>query len=269
MLDYQNLKNQPFIIAGPCIIESEEHVLKMAKELKNICQQLNLNLIFKASFDKANRTSINSYRGPGIEKGLKILKKVKQELNLSICTDVHTAEQCQLVAQVADIIQIPAFLCRQTDLLLAAGQTNCIINLKKGQFCSPETMIHAVNKIKSTGNHQIILCDRGTMFGYGELIVDFRGLTQMRINHPDLVVIQDITHSLQKPNQSNRTLGEREMIPTIGRAAMAVGVNGIFMEVHDDPEAALSDATTQWPLHKTKELLEINKATQAHDKPII
>lgn len=267
MIDFQTLKNGDnfFVIAGPCVIESEEHCLKMASQIKKICENLGLTLIFKSSFDKANRTAVTSYRGPGLEKGLKILQKVKETYHIPICTDVHEASQCASVAEVADIIQIPAFLCRQTDLLLAAGRTGKIIQIKKGQFCSATTMKHAYQKILSTGNSQVMLCDRGTMFGYGDLIVDYRNLVRMREN-PEALITMDITHSLQQPNQSDRSLGLREMIPTIARAAVAVGVHGLFMEVHDSPEEALSDSTTQWNLKNLEsllgELISINTVSQ-------
>jgi 2-dehydro-3-deoxyphosphooctonate aldolase (KDO 8-P synthase) len=252
-----NLTNNDkfFLIAGPCVIESEEHCLYMADKIGQICAKLGIFYIFKASFDKANRTSIDSNRGPGIDKGLQILQKVKDTYNVPICTDVHESWQCELVAKVADIIQIPAFLCRQTDLLLAAGLTGKCVNVKKGQFCNDKTMQNAYDKVKSTGNHNIILTDRGTMLGYDDLVVDFRNLVKMRENKGALIV-QDITHSLQQPNRGNFTHGLRYLIPTIARAAIAVGVNGIFMEVHDDPEKALSDATTQWRLDKLEILLE-------------
>ncbi len=257
--------NNFFIISGPCVIESEEHCLYMAKNIKDICDKLGIYYIFKASFDKANRTSITSHRGPGIEEGLRILQKVKETYNIPICTDVHETWHCDLAAKVVDIIQIPAFLCRQTDLLLAAGKTGRYINVKKGQFCNEKTMENAYQKILSTGNDKIILTDRGTMFGYDDLIVDFRNLVKMRENKGALIV-QDITHSLQQPNRGNYTHGLRYLIPTIARCAIATGVNGIFMEVHDRPEEALSDATTQWPLDKLeellKELLEIRKVSR-------
>ncbi len=256
--------NNFFLISGPCVIESEEHCLHMAKNIKEICEKLNITYIFKASFDKANRTSINGHRGPGIEEGLKILKKVKETHNVPICTDVHEVWQCNKVKDVVDIIQIPAFLCRQTDLLVAAGNTGRYISVKKGQFCNEKTMENAYQKILSTGNNKIILTDRGTMFGYDDLIVDFRNLVKMRENK-NALVIQDVTHALQQPNRGNYTHGLRYLIPTIARCAMATGVNGLFMEVHDKPEQALSDATTQWPLDKLedllKELMEIRKVS--------
>lgn len=249
-----------FLIAGPCVIESEEHVLKMAKEIKEVCAQLGIPLFFKASFDKANRTSMDSYRGPGIGEGLRILAKVKQEYNLPILTDIHLPDQAKEIAEVAEIVQIPAFLCRQTDLLVAVAQTAKMINLKKGQFCSPVTMEHARGKIESSPDRRedqvVMLCDRGTMFGYGDLIVDTRSLPRMRMANPGCLIIQDITHSAQQPNVAGFTQGCREMIPTIARATVASGVDGVFMEVHDCPEKALSDKTTQWELSKLKELLQ-------------
>lgn len=223
--------NNFFLIAGPCVIESEEHCLKMAENIKRICDKLNIYYIFKASFDKANRTSISSNRGPGIDEGLRILKNIKKKCNVPICTDVHETWQCKKVAEIVDIIQIPAFLCRQTDLLVEAGKTGKYINVKKGQFCNEKTMKNAYDKVRSTGNNKIILSDRGTMFGYDDLIVDFRNLVNMRENKEALIV-QDITHSLQQPNRGNFTHGLRYLIPTIARCAMVTGVNGLFMEVH-------------------------------------
>lgn len=257
--------NDFFLITGPCVIESEEHCLKMARSIKEVCDKLNIHYIFKASFDKANRTSISSNRGPGIDEGLRILKSVKEEYNVPICTDVHETWQCKKVSGVVDIIQIPAFLCRQTDLLVEAGKTGKYVNVKKGQFCNENTMQNAYEKIKSTGNNNIILSDRGTMFGYDDLIVDFRSLVKMRENEGALV-IQDITHSLQQPNRGSFTHGLRYLIPTIARCAIATGVNGLFMEVHDNPKKALSDASTQWPLDKLEpllvELMEIRRVTK-------
>jgi len=246
-----------FLIAGPCAIESLEHCLKVGKEIKRICQDLNIPYIFKASFDKANRTSIDSYRGVGLEKGLEILKIVKDTLNVPILTDVHEPNQCQKVAEVCDVLQIPAFLCRQTDLLVAAGKTGKIVNIKKGQFCSHNTMKHANGKVLSTENNNVMLTDRGTMFGYGDLIVDFRNLVRMKNENQNALIVQDCTHSLQQPNQTNTTLGLREFVPTICRAAVATGVDGLFLEVHDRPEQALSDASTQFPLEKLESLLKV------------
>jgi len=245
---------QFFLIAGPCVIESEEHCLFMCKNIKEICDKLNIQYIFKASFDKANRTSINSFRGYGLEAGLKILKKVKDTYNVPICTDVHESNQCSKVAEVCDILQIPAFLCRQTDLLLASAETGKYINVKKGQFCNDKTMENAYQKILSSGNNKIILTERGNMFGYDDLIVDFRNLVKMRTN-VDALIVQDCTHSLQQPNRGIVTEGLRYLIPTIARCAVVTGVHGLFMEVHDNPIMALSDSATQWPLDKLEELL--------------
>ena len=259
-------KNKFFLISGPCVIENEEHCLLMCKEIKTICDKLNIQYIFKASFDKANRTSINSFRGVGIDEGMRILKKVKDTYNVMICTDIHETIQCEKVASVCDILQIPAFLCRQTDLLLEAGKTGRYINVKKGQFCNEKTMKNAYEKLASTGNTKILLTDRGTMFGYDDLIVDFRNLVKMRNDNPDALIVQDCTHSLQQPNRGDFTHGLRYLIPTICRCAVATGVHGLFMEVHDNPEKALSDATTQYPLDKLEELLvellEIRKVSK-------
>lgn len=260
-LDFETLKKLKesetfFLMAGPCVIESLDHCLLIAREVKSICDRLGIFYVFKASFDKANRTSMDSFRGPGLEEGLKILNKVKEELGIPVVTDVHTEEQCAKVAEVVDILQIPAFLCRQTDLLLAAGQTGRILNVKKGQFCSTGTMSHAVSKIREgTGNNSLMLCDRGTQFGYGDLIVDFRSLTRMRRDEPSCLIVQDCTHSLQQPNVAGTTMGCRDLIPTICRAAVAVGIDGLFMEVHDRPSEALSDAATQFPLSQLETLL--------------
>jgi 2-dehydro-3-deoxyphosphooctonate aldolase (KDO 8-P synthase) len=248
-------QNTFFLIAGPCVIESEEHCLKMATEIKTICNKLDIPFIFKASFDKANRTSINSFRGVGIEEGIEILRKVKKILKVPIITDVHESWQCKLVASVADILQIPAFLCRQTDLLVSAANTRKCINIKKGQFCSVETMKYAYQKILDSGNELIMITERGNMFGYGDLVVDFRNLVKFNKMLPNATIVHDCTHSLQQPNQGDTTLGGREYIPYLARAATAVGVNGLFIEVHDNPENALSDASTQYPLNKLEELL--------------
>lgn len=252
-----------FLIAGPCVIESEEHSIKMCGEIKKITDKLGIKFIFKSSFDKANRTSLNSFRGPGLEDGLKILKKVKEMYQVEVLTDVHEADQCAKVAEVCDYLQIPAFLCRQTDLLIAAAKTGKWVNIKKGQFCNHVAMKHAVNKVKEVGG-KAMLCDRGNMFGYDDIVVDFRNLVLMREN--DVPIIQDITHALQMPNRAGTTLGMRDLIPTIGRCAVVTGVDGIFMEVHDNPLEAKSDATTQFPLKNLEEflteLVEISKVTK-------
>ncbi len=246
--------NGLFLIAGPCVIESEEHARSMAEQINVICAQVELPFIFKVSFDKANRTSVSSYRGPGMEEGLRILRKVKEEVKVSILTDVHLPEQCAPVAEVADILQIPAFLCRQTDLLVAAGETGRAVNIKKGQFVAPNDMKHAVEKVRSTGNENILLTERGSSFGYNNLVVDFRSIPIMqKLGYP---VVCDATHSLQLPSgEGAQSGGQPEFIPTLAAAAVAAGVDGLFLEVHDNPPAALSDASNQLPLDQLQPLL--------------
>jgi len=249
------------IIAGPCVIESEEHSMRMATSIKSITDSLGLPLIFKSSFDKANRTSAESFRGPNIERGLEVLNNIREKINIPIITDVHWPEQCEIVAQVVDVMQIPAFLCRQTDLLIAAGKTGKTVNIKKGQFLAPEKMKHAVEKITSTGNHNIFLTERGTSFGYGQ-VSDMTSIPKMKnLGYP---VIFDATHSAQIPGVNQTTGGQREMIPTLAFSAVAAGSDGLFMEVHDNPKKAKSDAATQWPIEKLEDLLQkiikINKA---------
>ncbi|EFH69162.1 ATKDSA2 [Arabidopsis lyrata subsp. lyrata] len=245
-----------FLFAGPNVIESEEHVLRMAKSIKEISTTLGLPLVFKSSFDKANRTSSKSFRGPGMPEGLKILEKVKVAYDLPIVTDVHESSQCEAVGKVADVIQIPAFLY----LLVAAAQTGKIINIKKGQFCGHSVMRNSAEKVRLAGNPNVMVCERGTMFGYNDLIVDPRNLEWMR--EADCPVVADITHSLQQPAGKKldgggvASGGLRELIPCVARTAVAVGVNGIFMEVHDDPLNAPVDGPTQWPLRHLEELLE-------------
>nr|GEW30277.1 2-dehydro-3-deoxyphosphooctonate aldolase 1 [Tanacetum cinerariifolium] len=244
---YNQLKEaQPFfVLAGPNVIESEEHIMYMAKQIKAVTTKLGLPLVFKSSFDKANRTSSKSFRGPGLTEGLKILEKVKVTYDLPIVTDVHESSQCEAVGRVADIIQIPAFLCRQTDLLVAAAKTGKIVNIKKGQFCAPSVMTNSAEKVRLAGNQNVMVCERGTMFGY--------------TNCP---VVADITHALQQPAGKKlegggvASGGLRELIPCIARTAVAVGVDGLFMEVHDDPLSAPVDGPTQWPLRHFEELLE-------------
>ncbi|XP_057548360.1 2-dehydro-3-deoxyphosphooctonate aldolase 1 [Amaranthus tricolor] len=252
---------QPFfLMAGPNVIESEEHTMQMANHIKAITNKLGVPLIFKSSFDKANRTSAKSFRGPGLDEGLKILEKVKVAYDLPIVTDVHETIQCEAVGKVADVIQIPAFLCRQTDLLVAAAKTGKIINIKKGQFCAPTVMVNSAEKVRGAGNQNVMVCERGTMFGYNDLIVDPRNLEWLR--EANCPIVADITHSLQQP--AGRKLdgggvasgGFRELIPCIARTAVAVGVDGIFMEVHNDPLSAPVDGPTQWPLRHLEELLE-------------
>ena len=247
--------NTFFLIAGPCVIESDAHVLRMAREISAIAKRLGVPYIFKASFDKANRTSVHSYRGPGLEKGLAALKRVKDETGLPILTDIHEAGQAAPVAEVCDVIQIPAFLCRQTDLLVAAGQTGAVVNLKKGQFVSPQEFLHAIEKVVSTGNKKIILTERGSSFGYNNLVVDMRSLPVMRkTGYP---VVLDVTHSVQLPGGAgNASGGQPEFIEPLARAGVAAGLDGIFMEVHDNPAEALSDGSNALPLAQLDPLLE-------------
>ncbi len=242
------------VIAGPCVIENRDHSLKMASDIKIISERLDLPIIFKSSFDKANRTSIKSFRGPGIDEGMRILSDVKNETGLSILTDIHTVDQADVVAEIADIIQIPAFLCRQTDLLVAASKTGKTVNIKKGQFLAPWDVEHIVHKIEESGSTNILLTDRGTQFGYNNLVADMRAIPLMKtFGYP---VIFDATHSAQLPGGSGgHSSGMREMIPTLARSAVAAGCCGVFMEVHDDVEVAKSDAATQWPLKELESVL--------------
>ncbi len=242
------------IIAGPCVIENEKYVMEEAEELKKITELFDVDFFFKASFDKANRTSINSFRGPGIEEGLRILKKVKEELGLKIATDIHEHWQAEPVADVADVIQIPAFLCRQTDLLIAAAKTGKRINVKKAQFLTPWDMKPVIQKIEESGNKNIMLCERGSSFGYNNLVVDMTGLVVMKeFGYP---VIFDATHSVQKPGgNGTSTGGNREYAKYLARAACAVGIDGIFAEVHPDPDNALSDGPNMIRLSEFKEFM--------------
>ena len=249
--------NPLVIIAGPCVIEGERFVLELAEKLKKIvCEEVGLPLIFKASFDKANRTSIHSFRGPGLKEGLKILAKVKAEVRVPILSDVHESWQVKEVVGILDCIQIPAFLCRQTDLLVEAARSGLAVNVKKGQFMSPYDMKYVIEKITSQGNSQVILTERGTFFGYRDLVNDMRSLVIMRsFGYP---VLYDATHSVQSPgSKEGSSGGHREFVPHLVRGALAVGVDGLYLEVHPNPEKALSDAETSWPLDKLKELLEM------------
>ena len=243
------------LIAGPCAIESEEMTMEVAATLKEICQDLGIHLIFKSSFDKANRSSVKAPRGLGMKRGLEILQRVKTELDLPIVTDVHETWQCAPVAEVADMLQIPAFLSRQTDLLIAAAKTGKIVNVKKGQFMAPWDMKNVIDKLRDSGNENILLCERGSSFGYNNLIVDMTGLVEMRsYGYP---VVFDATHAVQKPGgQGTSTGGNREMVPYLMRAALAVGVDAIFAEVHPDPDHAFSDGPNQIHLSKIREILE-------------
>ena len=240
-----------FLFSGPCVIESEAVVMEIAEGLKTITDALGIPLVFKASFDKANRTSGSSFRGLGRDEGLRILAKVKQDFDVPIVTDVHEVAGMDEIAEVADVLQIPAFLCRQTDLLLAAAQTGRWVNVKKGQFLSPWDMKHVVEKM---GHDKLMLCERGCSFGYQNLVVDMRSLSVMRdLGCP---VVFDATHSVQLPGKGDgKTLGQREFIPPLARAAVAVGIDGLFMETHPRPEEAKSDAANAWPLHLMHDLL--------------
>ena len=255
---YRKLKdnsNNFFLMAGPCVIENEQMPFEICEKLKEICERLDIDLIFKASYRKANRSKIDSFSGIGDEKALKILGEIRKKYSLPVVTDIHSAEEAEMAAKYVDILQIPAFLCRQTDLLLAAAKTNKIINIKKGQFLSAQSMKHVADKVLSVGNEKIILTDRGTMFGYQDLIVDFRSIPIMQsFNYP---VVMDITHSLQQPNQSEGVSGGMpQMISTIAKAAIAVGANGIFMETHPNPSQALSDGKNMLALGQVESLLE-------------
>jgi 2-dehydro-3-deoxyphosphooctonate aldolase (KDO 8-P synthase) len=230
---------QLFLIAGPCVIESEAHVRTMADALQRITSDLGVGLIFKASYDKANRTSVKSFRGPGLKEGTRILGKLARETGLPVLTDVHEPGHCEVAAEAADVLQIPAFLCRQTDLLVAAGKTGRAVNIKKGQFVAPWDMQHTVEKVRSTGNERVFLTERGSSFGYNTLVVDYRGMDVMRKMAP---VVFDGTHSVQQPSAANGVSGgQPEYIPLLARAAVAAGVDGLFLEVHDDPANAKSD----------------------------
>lgn len=244
-----------FLISGPCVIESEEMTLQIAERLTDITDRLQIEFYFKASFDKANRTSISSFRGLGIEKGVDILKKVKDTYNIKICTDIHEPWHAEYVSKVADMIQIPAFLCRQTDLLVAAGKTGKIINVKKAQFLAPWDMKNVVAKIESTGNKNIMLCERGSSFGYNNLVVDMTAIPEMKkIGYP---VVFDATHSVQKPGGNGiSTGGKREYVPYLAKAAIAAGADGIFFEVHPEPDKALSDGENSLKLDNMEELLK-------------
>jgi 2-dehydro-3-deoxyphosphooctonate aldolase (KDO 8-P synthase) len=265
-----------FLIAGPCVIESEDHAIRMAEIIKGVTRSLNLPFIFKASYDKANRTSLKSFRGPGLKEGLRILKKVKDEVKLPILTDVHEAGDVSTVAEVADILQIPAFLCRQTDLLVAAALSERVVNIKKGQFVSPWDMKHAVEKCHQSGNKRVFVTERGSSFGYNNLVVDMRSLSIMRKFAP---VVFDATHSVQLPSASHgddnghaTSGGQPEFIPVLARAAVAAGVDGVFMEVHDNPKAAKSDGANALDSRKLrgvlKELLAVQKSlAKVHTTP--
>jgi 2-dehydro-3-deoxyphosphooctonate aldolase (KDO 8-P synthase) len=254
------------VIAGPCVLEQGDHALRMAEKLKEMLAKFPVDWVFKASFDKANRTSLDSYRGPGLEKGLAVLSSIKKKLKVGVLTDIHETSQAAPAAEVADILQIPAFLCRQTDLLVAAGKTKKAVNIKKGQFMSPEDMKYAVEKVKSGGSTDVSVTERGTSFGYHDLVVDMRSLLRMR--DLGVKVIYDCTHSLQLPGGAGGASGGlREYVLPLARAAAAVGIDGLFVEVHDDPARAMSDKDTQLSLADLPVLLEqvlaVRKAVKA------
>lgn len=260
-----------FLIAGPCVIESEKHAIFMAEVIKGVTRSLNVPFIFKASYDKANRTSIRSFRGPGLSEGLRILKKVKEEVHIPVLTDVHETKDVAKVAEVADVLQIPAFLCRQTDLIVAAAMTERVVNIKKGQFVSPWDMKHAVEKCRAAGNDRVFLTERGSSFGYNNLVVDMRSLAIM---HKFAPVVFDATHSVQLPSASHgdedqgaTSGGQPEFIPVLARAAAAAGTDGIFLEVHDNPKEAKSDGANALDSTKLrgllKEILAVHKAVDA------
>jgi 2-dehydro-3-deoxyphosphooctonate aldolase (KDO 8-P synthase) len=245
--------NPLVLIAGPCVVENEDITFQVAESIKEICTRLNIPYIFKSSYKKANRTSIDSFVTLGIDESLAILDKVKHQFNLKLLTDVHTIEETQVAAEIADILQIPAFLCRQTDLLVAASETGKIVYVKKGQFLAPEDMRHAINKIESTGNKKIMLTERGTTFGYHNLVVDMRSLVVMKnLGYP---VVMDATHAVQMPSNSNTSGGNPEFIRPLAKAATAIGIDALFLEVHPDPPNAKSDAGSQLRLDEIESLL--------------
>jgi 2-dehydro-3-deoxyphosphooctonate aldolase (KDO 8-P synthase) len=258
-----------FVIAGPCVIESEAHTSMLADRLAAAASDLGVSLIFKASFDKANRTSVSSYRGPGMKEGLRILAAIAKRTGLPVLTDIHDVSQAAPAAEVCDVLQIPAFLCRQTDLLVAAGKTGRVVNIKKGQFVSPAEMANAAEKVASTGNEKIILTERGASFGYQNLVVDMRSFPMMRrFGYP---IVFDATHSVQLPAADGKSSGgQPEFIEPLARASVAVGVDGIFVEVHDNPSKALSDGSNALPLEQfkplVKRLMEISELARAWDK---
>ena len=244
-----------FLIAGPCVVESESHALKMAHSIRAITERTGVPYIFKASYDKANRTSINAHRGPGIEEALRILGRVRSDAGVPVLTDVHDVSQVRAASEVADVLQIPAFLCRQTDLIVEVARSGRAVNIKKGQFLAPGDMKNAIEKATSQGNERVMITERGTSFGYNNLVVDFRGLPIMRgFGYP---VVYDVTHSLQRPGGlGTSTGGDSQFIEYMARAGVACGVDGVFMEVHDNPEAALSDGPNSLPLERLEPLLE-------------
>jgi 2-dehydro-3-deoxyphosphooctonate aldolase (KDO 8-P synthase) len=254
--NFEIANNKPFtLIAGPCQLENEEHALKISSDLKKITTDLGINLIYKTSFDKANRTSLKGKRGMGLDKSLPIFDKIRKKIGLPVLTDVHSAEQCSIVADHVDVLQIPAFLCRQTDLLIAAAKTGKIINVKKGQFLAPWDMANVIKKIEDSGNKNILITERGASFGYNTLVSDMRALPIMsKFGFP---IVFDATHSVQQPGgMGEKSGGQREFVPYLARAAIAVGVGAIFMETHEDPDNAPSDGPNMVPLNEVKALLK-------------
>ncbi len=260
LCDFEVGLDQPlFLIAGPCVIESEQLALDTAGELKAICGELGIPFIYKSSFDKANRTSTSSYRGPGMEQGLKILEKVKQQIGVPVLTDIHEDTPLGEVASVVDVLQTPAFLCRQTNFIQDVARQGLPVNIKKGQFLAPWDMVNVVEKARAVGNQQIMVCERGVSFGYNTLVSDMRGLAQMR--ETGAPVVFDATHSVQQPGGlGGKSGGQREFVPVLARAAIASGIAGLFMETHPSPDQGLSDGPNMWPLGRIKELLTTLKA---------
>jgi 2-dehydro-3-deoxyphosphooctonate aldolase (KDO 8-P synthase) len=257
MVEIKNVKigsNLPFVlIAGPCVVESEKITFSTAEQIKKITSKLGIQFIFKSSYKKANRTSIKSFKGIGDSEAIKILNKVKLELDLPLLTDVHSVDEIKMLSDFADVLQIPAFLCRQTEMLIAAGETGKAVNVKKGQFLAPDDMKHAIEKIESTGNKKILLTERGSTFGYHNLVVDMRSLVIMKeFGYP---VVMDATHSVQLPGSGGKTGGQPKFIKPLAKAAAAVGIDALFLEVHPDPASALSDAESQLPLSELESLL--------------
>ena len=252
---FSRIQNETFFFLGPCVIENQELLYTVAEELKRMEEKYKVPIVFKASFDKANRTSINSYRGPGLDKGLEMLAKVREKFDLPLLTDIHESSQAEAIGQVVDVIQIPAFLCRQTDLLVATAKTGKIVNIKKAQFLSGQDMYYPAQKVKDSGNDQIILTERGNIYGYTNLVVDFRNLPDMaEFGYP---VCMDCTHSVQRPGGAGgKSGGDRKFVPQMALAAKAFGANGYFMEVHPDPEAALSDGPNMVFLRNLDGLME-------------
>ena len=269
LLDFQAGIDHPFfLIAGPCVVESESLALESASYLKKVCSELNINFIYKSSYDKANRTSADSFRGLGIEEGLRILEKVKSEVGVSVLTDVHEDSPLDEVSSVVDVLQTPAFLVRQTNFIQNVCSQGLPVNIKKGQFQAPWDMVNVVEKAKATGNQQIMVCDRGTSFGYNTLVSDMRGLSSMRSTNCPIVF--DATHSVQQPGGEGASSGgQREMVPVLARAAVAVGVSGVFMETHPNPELAKSDGLNSMPMNLMFTLLEtlkkIDEVTKNND----